>query len=80
VPFNGVFGLNFVASVVPEIRVIIVEDQTEIRDGLAVLIQASEGFTCPHRFASMEAALEGLERDTADVGAGRHRPARYVRH
>lgn len=51
----------------PDIRVIIVEDQTEMRDGLAALIQASEGFTCPHRFSSMEAVLEGLQGDAGDV-------------
>lgn len=51
----------------PNIRVFIVEDQAEMRDGLAALIQASEGFTCSHRFASMEAALEALEDDAADV-------------
>lgn len=52
----------------PQIRVIIIEDQTEIRDGLAALIQGSEGFACPYRFASMEEALEQMkDSDPADV-------------
>jgi DNA-binding NarL/FixJ family response regulator len=51
---------------VPDIRVVIIEDQQEMRDGLAALIQRSEGFQCAHRFSSMEEALERMESD-ADV-------------
>ena len=51
----------------PDIRVAIIEDQAEMRDGLAALINASEGFLCAHRFGSMEEALARLENDAADV-------------
>jgi DNA-binding NarL/FixJ family response regulator len=52
---------------VPDIRVAIIEDQAEMRDGLAALINASAGFLCSHRFGSMEEALARLENDAADV-------------
>jgi hypothetical protein len=38
----------------PDARVVIIEDQTEMRFGLAALIDRSEGFTCSRSFASME--------------------------
>ena len=50
-----------------DIRVVIIEDQNEMRDGLAGLIQRSEGFYCSDRFGSMEEALAALEGDAADV-------------
>ena len=52
----------------PEIRVAIIEDQTDTRDSLAALIQAGEGFACPYRLASMEEALKRMDGDhPADV-------------
>lgn len=42
------------------IDVAIVEDQREIREGLAALITGTPGFRCTGRFASMEEALAGL--------------------
>lgn len=51
----------------PDIRVVIIEDQAEMREGLAGLIQRSEGFACSQRFASIEEALSGLETDAADI-------------
>ncbi len=42
------------------IEVVIVEDQREIREGLATLIDGTPGFHCAGRFASMEEALTGL--------------------
>jgi DNA-binding NarL/FixJ family response regulator len=41
------------------IDVLIVEDQREIRDGLARLIDRAAGFRCVGRYRSMEAALAG---------------------
>lgn len=39
------------------IQVAIIEDQREVREGLAALIDSTEGFQCVRRFASMEEAL-----------------------
>lgn len=50
-----------------EIRVAIIEDQKEMRDSLAALLQRSEGILCSHRFASMEEALEGMEPGAAEI-------------
>jgi DNA-binding NarL/FixJ family response regulator len=56
------------SRIMPDIRVVIIEDQAEMREGLAALIERSEGFVCAHRFASMEEALSELDsHDPADV-------------
>jgi DNA-binding NarL/FixJ family response regulator len=47
--------------------VAIVEDQREFREGLAFLIDGTDGYHCTQRFGSMEEALEGLDRDLPDV-------------
>jgi DNA-binding NarL/FixJ family response regulator len=44
----------------PLIRVAIIEDQDELRQGLAYLIDATEGFRCRQHFASMEDALQEI--------------------
>jgi DNA-binding NarL/FixJ family response regulator len=50
-----------------KIKVAIIEDRREIRDGLAMLIGGTEGFECTARFGSMEEALPRIKSDTADV-------------
>jgi DNA-binding NarL/FixJ family response regulator len=47
--------------------VAIIEDQREFREGLAFLIDGSEGYRCTQRFGSMEEALASLGRDVPDV-------------
>jgi DNA-binding NarL/FixJ family response regulator len=42
------------------IEVAVIEDQPEIRDGLAVLINNAAGYRCPLAFPSMEEALAGI--------------------
>jgi DNA-binding NarL/FixJ family response regulator len=49
------------------IRVVIIEDQDEIRRGLAYLIGASPGFTAVGEFADAESALARLDALTPDV-------------
>jgi DNA-binding NarL/FixJ family response regulator len=49
------------------IKVAIVEDRRDIREGLAALIQGTEGYQCKGSFRSMEEALEALDRDLPDV-------------
>jgi DNA-binding NarL/FixJ family response regulator len=49
------------------IGVAIVEDQREFREGLAFLIDGSEGYRCTQRFGSMEEALDPLGLDPPDV-------------
>ena len=54
----------------PERRVITVvniDDQREIRDGLAVLIDATDGYKCIGRYRSMEDALAGIGHIGPDV-------------
>ena len=49
------------------IRVVIVEDTREVREGLATLINGTPGFNCLTSYYSMEAALAGLSREQPDV-------------
>src|SRR5206468_6081728 len=49
------------------IRVAIVEDRREIRDGLATIINGTPGFRCTGAYRSMEDALERIDRDLPDV-------------
>src|SRR5690349_14868881 len=51
----------------PPIRVVIVEDQRELRDGLAMLINGTPGFRCVGSFRSMEDALRAISRDRPDL-------------
>jgi DNA-binding NarL/FixJ family response regulator len=51
----------------PPVRVAVVEDQPQIREGLAALVEGADGFTCTGCFASMEEALPGLAGQPADV-------------
>ncbi len=49
------------------IRVAIVEDQREIREGLRELIGGAEGFTCSSSFGSMEEMLPKIAVDLPEV-------------
>jgi DNA-binding NarL/FixJ family response regulator len=49
------------------INVAIIEDQPKIREGLAILIDSTQGFRCGWRFGSMEEALANLGQPAPDV-------------
>src|SRR6476469_9196016 len=49
------------------IRVAIVEDRREIRDGLATIINGTPGFHCTGAYRSMEDALENIDANLPDV-------------
>jgi DNA-binding NarL/FixJ family response regulator len=49
------------------IKTAIIEDQQEIREGLASLIGFTPGFKCAGSYQSMEEALEKIRRDLPDV-------------
>lgn len=49
------------------IRVAIIEDQFDVREGLAILIEETPGYRCIHKFGTMEEALENIGRDLPDV-------------
>jgi DNA-binding NarL/FixJ family response regulator len=60
-----------VAEAAAAIRVVIIEDQARIRDGLRFLIDGTGGYACVACFGSMEAAMAGLpEADVALVDIG----------
>jgi DNA-binding NarL/FixJ family response regulator len=45
----------------------IIEDQRELREGLSFLLNGVPGFACRHVYDSVEAALEGIDRDPPAV-------------
>jgi DNA-binding NarL/FixJ family response regulator len=49
------------------IRTAIVEDQQQIREGLATLINRTNGYRCTGSFRTMEEALEGIKREVPDI-------------
>jgi DNA-binding NarL/FixJ family response regulator len=49
------------------INVIITEDKTTIREGLALLINATEGMTCVAQYGSCEEMLEDINNHEPDV-------------
>jgi len=51
----------------PALRVAIIEDQREVRDGLGALIDGTLGFSCVARYRTMEEALGALDRAAPDV-------------
>lgn len=55
-------------TAVPEvIKVAIIEDQREIREGLAMLIGLTPGYRCAGSYRSMEEALDKISADFPDV-------------
>src|SRR5437764_12800262 len=49
------------------IKTAIIEDQRDIREGLAMLINGTEGYRCTGSYRSMEEALAQLSRELPDV-------------
>lgn len=49
------------------IKVAAIEDQAVIREGLAAIIDATEGFRCVGRYESVEAAISGIPLTAPDV-------------
>jgi len=49
------------------IRVAIVEDQRDIREGLTTLINSTSGYQCTGAYRSMEEGLEGIKRNMPDI-------------
>lgn len=50
-----------------DLRVVIIEDQREVREGLGALIRGTQGFVCAAGYASMEEALAKIGREQPDV-------------
>lgn len=48
-------------------RVVVIEDQRELREGLCVLLDMTKGFECVASFGSMEEALRKLDGTNADL-------------
>ncbi len=51
----------------PVLRVVLIEDLREIREGLSALISGTAGFKCVSSYGMMETALARIERDQPDI-------------
>jgi DNA-binding NarL/FixJ family response regulator len=51
----------------PQVKVAIIEDQREVREGLSILINGTPGFRCTGNFRTMEDALLMLSGQLPDV-------------
>ena len=51
----------------PALRVVIIEDLREVREGLAALINGTDGFECAGSYRTMEEALAGISGTRPDV-------------
>ena len=63
-------SLNFSSDFKPHsiaIRVAIIEDERELREGLRALLNFTPDFTCVGSFGSMDEALRNIKSDTADL-------------
>jgi YesN/AraC family two-component response regulator len=49
------------------VRVVIIEDLREVREGLTMLINGTHGFQCAGSYRTMEEALTGIADTRADV-------------
>src|SRR5215213_2869410 len=49
------------------INVVIIEDERDIREGLGMLINYTDGFECNGKYGSMEEALAGIRHRTPDI-------------
>ena len=49
------------------IKVALIEDRREIREGLSLLIDGTDGFSCTGRYRSMEEALANISHGLPDV-------------
>lgn len=49
------------------VRVVVIEDQRELREGLKTLLDFTTDFRCVSSFGSMENALQNIEAETADL-------------
>jgi DNA-binding NarL/FixJ family response regulator len=49
------------------LRIAIVEDQRELREGVRILVEAASGFRCTGAYATMEDAIRAFEREAPDV-------------
>ena len=49
------------------IRVVIIQDLREVREGLAMLISGTSGFCCAGSYRTMEDALNGITGSRPDV-------------
>lgn len=45
------------------IRIVLIEDQRDVREGLRMLINGSPGFECVGAYRSVETALDGIQSD-----------------
>ena len=60
-------GTEGIVAAPDQIKVVLVEDLREVREGLSALISGTNGFRCVGAYYSMESALDGISNEVPDV-------------
>jgi DNA-binding NarL/FixJ family response regulator len=60
-------SLNTSPSTTAVMRVVLIEDLHEVREGLAALISGTAGYQCVAAYSRMETALARVEKDSPDL-------------
>src|SRR5688572_27741713 len=60
-------SLNSNTSPDAVMRVVLIEDLREVREGLAALINGTPGYKCVEAYSMMETALACIEKDSPDL-------------
>jgi DNA-binding NarL/FixJ family response regulator len=55
------------AQNMPAVRVIVVEDERDLREGLRALLDLTQDFSCAGTYGSMEEAIRRIKTNTADL-------------
>ncbi|SRR5258705_609140 len=66
-PYGNLHRTDATNSGGAPLRVVIIEDLREVREGLKMLINGTPGFTCASSYRTMEDALSGISGDRPDV-------------
>lgn len=64
---NPMPKIQQIESSSPPLRVVLIEDLRDIREGLCALINGTNGFECVASFGMMETALVKIEQNSPDV-------------
>src|SRR5215813_7900653 len=60
-------SLNSSPSAAAMMRVVLIEDLREVREGLAALINGTAGYKCVAAYSMMETALARIDKDRPDL-------------
>jgi DNA-binding NarL/FixJ family response regulator len=60
-------GVQNLQTSINPLRVVVIEDLREVREGLVALINGTSGYKCISNYGMMESALARIEKDNPDI-------------